>query len=80
MAKGVTLTVDLDGSTGAPPLAREVDNRARGAWDVSGAVTCKSCHYANPVSQSFYALSVQNLYCRKCGRMIDRAGKLVVPS
>ena len=78
MVKGNGMSVDL--SRPAGPLARTVEDRARGAWDTSGSVTCQGCRYPNPISQSFYALSVQNLYCRKCGRMIDRDGRLAVPS
>ena len=79
MSKGIVLTVDQDAPVDAP-MAKAVDSRMRGVWDERGAVTCRSCRYPNPISQSFYALSVQNLYCRKCGRMIDRDGKLVVPA
>ena len=74
MAKGNIIEADLG------PKTRTADSRMRGTWSDSGAVTCQSCRYPNQVSQSFYSLSVQNLYCRKCGRMIDREGKLVIPS
>ena len=74
MAKVNSIEMDLT------PKAKTADSRMRGTWDASGAVTCQSCRYPNAISQSFYALSVQNLYCRKCGRMIDREGRLVVPS
>ena len=74
MAKANSIEMDLT------PKTRAADSRMQGAWDATGAVTCQSCRYPNPISQSFYALSVQNLYCRRCGRMIDREGKLVVAS
>lgn len=61
-------------------MALETDVGSAAEWEVSGAVTCKACHYANRVSRAFFALSVQHLYCRCCGKMIDRNGKPAVAS
>ena len=58
-----------------PLLALETDAESDAGLDSPGAVTCGACHYANRVSQAFFILSVQNLYCRRCGKMIDRHGK-----
>ncbi len=67
------------GRGGRPLLAKEEDPGMRSDWEGS-AVTCKQCHYANRLSQAFFVLSVQHLYCRRCGKMIDREGKPVLSS
>ena len=69
-----------NGKPGPRPLARVADMDLSVPRGESASIACKGCHYANPVSNSFYTLSVQNLYCRRCGRMIDRHGKLVSPA
>lgn len=63
-----------------PVLGLEVEgmNEAPAREGVAGAsVACGFCHYENRVSYAFFVLSVQHMYCRRCGRMIDRAGKPV---
>ncbi|GEM_PF-4397330 len=67
---------------GASLLARGEEHQATapsGGWAPS-AVTCGSCRYSNQLSQAFFTLSVSHLYCRRCGRMIDREGREAVPA
>ena len=69
---------------GRPPggslLARGEEHEAGADHPGSSTVVCQSCRYSNPVSQAFYTLSVRHLYCRRCGRMVDREGREVSPA
>jgi hypothetical protein len=71
---------DRRSGTGSPWLTRTVDARQRARWSESATITCRSCHYDNLLSQAFFVLGIQHLYCRRCGRMIDRQGKLAATS
>ena len=66
---------DRRNGNGSPWLAQTVDVRQGARWSESATVTCQACHYDNPLSQAFFVLGIQNLYCRRCGKMIDRQGK-----
>lgn len=71
---------DRRNGSGSPWLARTVDARQGARWSESATVACQACHYDNRVSQAFFVLGIQNLYCRRCGKMIDRQGKLAATS
>ena len=61
-------------------LTKEATDSAGAGPAETGAVVCRSCKYENRVSYAFFILAVQNLYCRRCGRMIDRAGRPALPA
>ena len=61
-------------------LARGEEQGASAPRADTSAVTCSGCRYSNQVSQAFFTLSVQHLYCRRCGRMINREGREVAPA
>lgn len=74
------LITDRRNGNGSPWLAQTVDARQGARWSESATVTCQACHYGNQTSQAFYVLGIQHLYCRRCGKMIDRQGKLAATS
>lgn len=76
-ARKMTVTV---GTGAVPPLAKAEESRVRGSWADSVVVLCRPCGYSNQMSQSFHVLGIQNLYCRRCGRLIDREGNPSNPS
>ena len=67
-------------SPGKSLLARsEEQETAAPGWDPP-AVSCQGCKYPNQVSHAFFILGVKQLYCRRCGHMIDREGREVSPA
>ena len=69
---------------GRPPgrslLARGEENEAAASDFDPSAVVCQACKYANQVSHAFFVLGVRQIYCRRCGRMIDREGREASPA
>ena len=69
---------------GRPPgrslLARGEESEAAAPGFDPSAVVCQGCKYPNQVSYAFFILGVRQLYCRRCGHMIDREGREVAPA
>lgn len=66
--------IPSEDETPVPLKGRSESVRVGSGWADPASIVCRGCRYENRMSQSFFVLGIQHLYCRRCGNMIDRHG------